>query len=123
MHEVSYRAKKDAGDLQVALYFDPETFRHVYSQYRLVVRARVGQRSRPSVADPGVANPSELMDTFYKVEEWYGDFRTVDALNLPHSYRLRFEREGPASFLCEYGIALDQVLHNQAMDPKAFVIQ
>jgi len=123
LHEVSYRAKRDAGDLQVALYFDPETFRHVYSEYQMVVRARVGQRSRPSSADPGVASPGELMDTFYKVEEWFDDFKTVDSLSLPHSYRLRFNREGPSSFLCDYGISLTQVLHNQPVDADTFVIK
>ncbi|NWG13939.1 MAG: hypothetical protein HXY20_10440 [Acidobacteria bacterium] len=123
LHEVGYRAKRDAGDIQVALYFNPETFRHVYSQYRLAVRAGVGQRSRPSMSDPGMASPSELMDTFYKVEEWFDDFRTVDSLDLPHGYRLRFSREGPAGFLCDYGISLTRVLHNQTLDPEAFVIE
>jgi hypothetical protein len=123
LHELTYRPKKDAGDLQIALYFDPETFRHVYSQYRLVERVGVGEYGRPTPANPTTTNPGT--DTFYKIEEWFDDFKTVDSLTLPHAYKLRFTREGsdPPTYICEYSISLTQVLHNQAVDPKAFVIQ
>jgi hypothetical protein len=123
LHELTYRPKKDAGDLQIALYFDPETFRHVYSHYRLVERVGVGEYGRPTQANPAGANPGT--DTFYRIEEWFDDFKMVDSLTLPHAYKLRFTREGsdPPTYICEYSISLTQVLHNQAVDPKAFVIQ
>ncbi len=123
LHELTYRPKKDAGDLQISLYFDPENFRHVYSQYRLVERAGVGQYGKPTMANPTGTSPGT--DTFYRIEEWFDDFRMVDSLSLPHAYKLRFTREGsdPPTYICEYGISLTQVLHNQALDPKAFVIQ
>jgi hypothetical protein len=119
MHELRYRPKKDPGDLQITLYFDPETFRHLYSQYRMVIRGGVGQRTRPTLADPGGTAPD---DSFFKLEEWFEDFKTVDGLTSPHKYRIRFNREGPNPFLCEYGITLTRVLHNQTIDPKSFII-
>ena len=121
LHEVKYRARQDAGDVQVALYFDPETFRHVYSEYRLIVRA-------PSVQgtdERGKALPdtSASNDVHYKIQEWFDDFRTVDSLNLPHAYKLSFSRRGPSqAAIFDYNIGLNQVLHNQAIDPKAFAI-
>jgi len=123
LHELTYRPKKDAGDLQISLYFDLENFRHVYSQYRLVERAGVGQYGKPTQANPTGTSPGA--DTFYRIEEWFDDFRTVDSLSLPHAYKLRFTREGsdPPTYICEYGISLMQVLYNQALDPQAFVIQ
>jgi hypothetical protein len=123
MHEVKYRAKKDAGDVQVALYFDPESFRHVHTEYRLVVRAGIGSRARPTMGNVGTASPGDLMDTYYKIDEWFEDFRIVDGLTLPHACKLAFTREGPSPFICEYGINLTQILHNQEIDPKSFVIQ
>ncbi len=121
LHELAYRAKRDAGDLQVFLYFSPENFRHVYSEYRLVERAGVGQYERPTQANPAGASPAT--DTFYKIEEWFDDFRTVESLILPHSYRLRFTKEGSDPYICEYSISLTRVLHNQAVDPKVFTIR
>lgn len=120
LHELKYRPKKDPGDLQVSLYFDPESFRHVYSQYRLVIRGGGGSRSIPTLTTPDYPQPAE--DTFFKLEEWFDDFRTVDALTLPYAYRLRFSREGLQPYLCEYVITLNEILHNQTIDPTSFVI-
>ncbi|MGA2263499.1 MAG: hypothetical protein ABSH28_18945 [Acidobacteriota bacterium] len=47
LHEVKYKAKKNPGDLQVALYFDPETFRHVRTQYHMV-RPQAWPQTRPN---------------------------------------------------------------------------
>lgn len=124
LHELKYRAQKDAGDVQISLYFDPESFRHVCSQYRLAVRTRsMGSRARPTMSDPGTASPADQMETYYKIEEWFDDFRSVDSLMLPHAYRMTFNIEGPSPFLCEFRIVLSQIVHNQQMDPKAFVIR
>ncbi len=120
LHEITYRPKKDAGDLRIWLCFDPESFHHVYSQYRLVERAGAGAYGKPNAANPAGSSPDT--DTFYRIEEWFDDFRTVDALSLPHAYRLRFTREGSYPYICEYTVSLNQVLHNQPLDAKTFVI-
>jgi hypothetical protein len=124
LHELRYRARKDSGDVQVSLYFDPESFRHVYSQYRLAVRTRsMGSRARPTLNDPGTASPADQMETYYRIEEWFDDFRPVDSVILPHAYRMRFSVEGPSPFLCEFSIALSRILHNQELDSTAFVVR
>jgi len=122
LHEVKYRAKRDSGDVQVALYFEPETFRHVYSEYRLIIRAQTVQGTDPfgkQAADTSAAN-----DAYYKIQEWYGDFRPEDSLSLPHDYRLSFSRRGSGeATMFEYKIALSQFTHNEQVDPVMFTIQ
>ncbi len=114
LHELRYRPRRGAWDLQIALFFDPQDFRHVLSQYRLVLRGRM------AAAPP---DSTSQMDTFYRIDERFDDFRPVDALILPHAYQLVFNREGPGTgVLCEYRIALDRILHNQSIDADAFVI-
>ncbi len=121
LHEVKYWAKKDAGDVQVALYFDPETFRHVYSEYRMIVRA-VSRQGTDERGKP-VADFSAQDDAFYKIQEWFDDFKTVDSLSIPHAYKLAFSRRGSSqAVIFEYTLDLTQIQHNQAMDPKAFAI-
>ena len=122
LHEVKYRAKRDPGDVQVALYFEPETFRHVYSEYRLIIRAQTVQGTDErgkAVADTSAAN-----DAYYKIQEWFDDFRLVESLNLPHAYRLAYSRRGSGeATMFEYRIAVSQVVQNQPVEPVTFTIQ
>ena len=113
MHELRYRAKKGIGELVVLLHFDPETFRHVHSEYHLVQPA--------SMANSPVES-SGLQDTYYHVEETFSDFKAVDGLTLPHSWKLTFSREGMGkSILIEDSLGVSQIQHNQTLDPKLFI--
>lgn len=115
VHELRYRAKKGSSDLTVSLHFDPETFRHVHSEYRMTRPANMGARPEDS---------SSQRETLYHIQEWFEDFRTVDSLNLPHNYRMTYSREGTgATTLVDFKIVLSSIMHNQTLDEKAFVIQ
>ncbi len=114
MHELRYRAKKGIGELVVLLHFDPETFRHVHSEYRLVQPA--GMANSPEKS-------SGQQDTYYHVEETFSDFKAVDGLTLPHSWKMTFSREGMGkSILIEDGLNVSQIQHNQTLDPKLFIV-
>jgi hypothetical protein len=113
MHEIRYRARKGAGELIVSLHFDPETFRHVNTEYRLV--------QPPNMANNPTASSAQ-QDTIYHIEETFGDFKTVDSLTVPHSWKITFSREGMGStVLCEDGLGISQVLHNQTLAPRTFI--
>ncbi len=116
LHEVRYGARKGAGNLQILLYFEPETFRHVYSRYQVT--------QAPSML--GITNPqqsSQQKDTIYTLVEQFGDFKTVDGLTLPHSYKFLMNIEGQGgTILYEWNIAAEQVVHNQPIDAKYFVV-
>jgi len=115
LHELKYRAKKGAGDLQISLYFDPDTFRHVGSRYRLVVPSRMGSNPLDS------ANQRE---TVYTLDEQFGNFATVDSLTLPHFYKLTMTMEGQSSsYLTEWNLRVEKVSQNQQVDPGAFVVK
>jgi len=113
-HELRYRAKKGGGDLTISLHFDPETFRHVHSEYRLVQPANMANSPAAS---------SGQSDTIFHIEETFTDFKTVDSLTLPHSWKLTFSREGMGStILSEDDLGIAQILHNQTLDPKTFIV-
>jgi len=115
LHEVKYKAKKGAGDLQVSLYFDAENFRHVRTQYRLLRPANMAGRPEDSSAQ---------RDTIYTLVEQFDNFKEVDGLTLPHACRLDFTIEGQSSTLMtEWDIAVAQIAHNQQIDPKHFSVQ
>ena len=115
VHELKYRARKGAGDVLVSLYFDPETFRHVSSQFRLIQPAGMGRTPSES---------AEQKDTIYTLVETYGDFKAVDSLTLPHTYKLVLTIEGQgATVLIDYNLAATGILDNQTLDTKTFVVQ
>jgi hypothetical protein len=115
LHEMKYRSKKGAGDLQVALYFDPESFRHVATISKLVQPASMGRSPMES---------SGQRDILYQLKEDYSDFKEVDSLTLPHAYKLVYTMEGQnQTILVDYNLAMERVAHNQPIDPKYFAVQ
>jgi len=78
---VDYRPKRGS-DLDITLFFDPETFYHVRTEYKRVITARQGANVDAS------AGQSE---TRYTMVEDFGDFREESRLMLPHSYKISLE--------------------------------
>jgi hypothetical protein len=69
------------------------------------------------------AESSDQRNTLYTLVKQFGDFKEVDSLTLPHSYKLVLTIEGQRNtILSEWNIAAEQVSHNQQIDPKYFRI-
>jgi hypothetical protein len=115
LHLLRYRPKKGT-DLDISLYFDPETFRHVMTIYKLTIQPGLAASDRGS---------SQLQESRYKIEERFGDFKTADGLSLPSSYDLRFTEELQNGFSksLEWIISSERVLNNVQIDPADFQIQ
>jgi hypothetical protein len=115
LHLIRYKPKKGT-DLDISLYFDPETFQHVLTVYKMTIQPGLASSDRGS---------SQLQETRYKIEERFGDFKTVDGLSLPSSYDLRFTEELQNGFSksLEWAITSERVLNNIEIDPANFQIQ
>jgi hypothetical protein len=115
LHEVKYRAKKGPADLQVSLYFDPVTFRHVRTQYRLVRPA--GMASDPTLS-------SAQQDTVYTLLEVFDNFKEVEGLTLPMATKLDLTIEAQnATIMTLWNFTVTAIVHNQQVDPKSFAIR
>jgi hypothetical protein len=103
LYELTYVPKKRGGngELLIRLYFDPDTFRHVLSVYRLTLRNTSG-----SIRE----GTDELKET---VEERFDDFGVVDGLTLPRHWEMRYRKE-PSSKPQElqWDIRFSNVTHN-----------
>jgi len=114
LHEVLYRPKK-GGAFQILLYFDEENFRHVRTQYRL---------ARPYVMGSRPGQNADARDTIHLVIEDFSDFKSVDSLTLPHSYRISHTIEGTSvTALTKWSLTVTELGHNQQLDPKYFSIK
>ena len=116
---MSYEAKHGSG-LDVMLYFDPETFRHVGTVYE--ASQHVGLS--PFGAAAGDQATARQQQTRYRIEERFSDFKTADGLTLPSSYDLRFTEELQNGFTSSvvWTVTTTRVLNNVTLDPKNFQI-
>ncbi len=113
VYEVKYEAKKGKGNVTAFFYFDSETFRHVRSQYKVDLT---------STQIAKISDTQEL-DHYTLVEE-FGEFKEVDGLTLPHSYKLDFTFDSPRNpFLGNWEMVINQVGHNQAIDHQVFAVK
>ncbi len=112
---IRYRPKKGT-DLEILLYFEPETFRHAMTTYQVSIHAGIGANDVES---------ARQQETRYRIEERFGDFQNSDGFTLPFHYELRFTKELQNGFtkLLEWDVAVTRVLNNVSLDPRNFQIK
>lgn len=113
LHQVKYQPRKGS-DMEISLFFDTETFRHVRTEYSRVVAANIGTG--------GVDSSASQRETRYKLVETFGDFRKEANLMLPHDYKINLEISGNAEIRDEWTLTLTNFVFNQPIDPKDFVV-
>jgi hypothetical protein len=143
LHRVDYFPKKHS-DLEIQLYFEPDTFRHVVTVYSLTISPQMGR------SDIDTARQQESR---YRLEEKFADFKSVDGLTLPGRWTIRFTAESattgaagggdlpsggaggidPAintngigsgiSPVIEYEATISNISHNVPLDPKNFEVK
>jgi hypothetical protein len=97
-HRLRYRAKKGQDTLDVFLYFDPDTFRHVATVYKASQAQQLGVTMESSSSEP---------DVYLQLEETFGEFRTVKGMTLPSSWTLRYETQAKVTQYWKYDLVSD----------------
>ena len=100
LHRLKYRAKKGQGDLQVMLWLEPETFRHVATVY-------THSRTQDMVTDP--TQSSKQSDTYYRLEERFSEFKSIAGLALPSKWTIRYEASSNTTVEWKYELAVEEV--------------
>jgi hypothetical protein len=116
LYRLQYRGK-GAGDLDVQLYFDPKTYHHVMSVYRLTIDSGIGLY--------GETSSVERKQTRDRLEERFADFRTTNGVTLPWHYELRFTQETANGFTksVEWELNVSRVMNDISLDPRNFEIK
>lgn len=113
-HELRYRPKKGERDLNVFLYFDPETYRHVYSIYRVTIPATIGLK---------IDESAQQRESRFSIEEKFDDFRTVDGLTLPSQWQVKVTVDkADDSSISVWDMNFTKASTNQVLSPDVFVI-
>jgi hypothetical protein len=111
--EVEYMPKKSMEDVKVKLYFDPSTYQHVMTEYRL----------RKVSMGGSLSTKAESTDN-YLLTEKFEDFKAVDGLTLPHKYSLSYQFQGSSgSFEVIYTVDAEKIGHNGTIDTRFYTAQ
>jgi hypothetical protein len=115
LHELKYRAKRGDQGYIVSLFFDPHTYHHVRSRYRLKIGHLIGPTDLIS---------ARQQPTFVTILEEFSDYRSVDGIALAHTYKLSLDvNRKDNSIMTEWVAKVKQVFHNRKLDPRFFRIK
>ena len=111
-----YQPKKIT-DMDISLYFDPQTYRHLMTIYKVTITGGIGEFGETSSA--------RKQETRYRIEERFSEFKAVDGLTLPNHYDLRFTLELDNGFTkaIEWEVRALGILNNQSVDPRSFEVK
>jgi hypothetical protein len=148
LHEIEYTPREGMNNIKVKLFFEPDTFRHVRTEYLLKVQGEQALQAGQTITG-GVPNSANLtsgrggattrdagmldhiVDSHYRLVERFDNFREIKfkdtkgsdtrSLFMPHTYALEYSVEGQgSSFLGRWTIKADQWMQNGKIDPSAF---
>jgi hypothetical protein len=122
--------------MKIRIYFEPETFRHVRTEYQVRIhddmsgavgggQTRIGKFQEPGPDTSGFSVLHQgLPDSIYVLVEKFDDFKKVGLLVFPHSYTINYSVEGQgATFIAEWTIKAQQWTFNRAFDERIFKAQ
>ncbi len=103
-----------SAELNVNLFFDEKTFRHIRTEYRRVVSSAIGSE---------IDNSSSQQESRYRLTEDYDDFKTYEGLTLPTSYLLDLHIEtATGTTAMEWRVKIDGMRFNDTIDAAQFKV-
>jgi hypothetical protein len=140
---LEYGSRKNLGDnLKVKIFFDPETFLHVRTEYR--VRIKNDASALPSVISGSTSSVNQDLgsrrgpddrqsqstiqtsqaDSIYVLTEKFSNFSTVDGVVLPKDYSIDYSQEGSGvAFIARWAVMVKFWKPNMPIVPEFFLAQ
>ena len=120
LHALKYSPRKGS-DVKIMLYFDPETFRHVRTDYSRTVYA--SEQRRIAGGGPGLPPPQSQQASPTRIEafEEFADFKAESGLTLPHTYKFHLQIQSevrPA--VVDWVFNLTEYSFTSPLDPAEF---
>ena len=99
LHDLRYQPRKGEGDLQIDVYFEPDTFRHVMTTYSF--RVLGGAVTSPD-------RSGGQLEGQYLLRETFAQFRTENGLTLPSQWTMDLSWEGTGGWLQRWNISAER---------------
>lgn len=143
LHEMEYAPRGGLNNIKVRLFFEPDTFRHVRTEYKLSIQGERALQAGKTITessprsggsgmitrDAGILDP--IRDSHYLLVEKFDNFKDIKfkdskgketmGLILPQSYALEYSVEGQgSSFVGHWKLSADHWVQNGEIDPSVF---
>lgn len=145
LYELRYRPRKNS-DLEISLYFDPQTYRHVETVYSYTTSTSFanlapstavgvgpssgGRGGSVSGGTQGAGGTAETaaarqVPNRYRLTEKFSDFKTVDGVTLPTQEDIQFSQElqNGRTTLWDYDLKGLEIANNMGIDAKNFEVK
>jgi len=145
LYELRYRPNKNS-DLEISLYFDPETYRHVETIYNYSVSQNFAPIAPSAMAGKAIqaGGPSDSgtptitltqptretamgrqLPNRYRLQEKFSDFKTVDGVTLPTHEDLQFTQElqNGRTILWDWDLKSLDISNNIGVDARNFEVK
>jgi hypothetical protein len=148
LYDLRYHAHND-GSLEIHLYFDPQTYRHVETTYsydsEVLADAEATNRDRsrfnagayddsklangaPAAAPPGAGSEKVTaahLPNRYRLQEKFSDFKTIGGFTVPteDDIQLSQEFQNGKTTLSEWKLGSLDIANNMGVDPKNFEVK
>ena len=112
LYELEYQPADWFGDMKIRMYFEPDSFRHVRTEYKV----RTGITG-------STGNMLGTEDLYYTLVEKFEDFKNAGEFTLPHRYALHYavDGAGQAGFIADWILTAQKIdLNVPDIDPKIF---
>jgi len=133
--DLRYQPKRST-EMDIHMYFDPETYRHVQTVYTITLASGLGG-SVPSMSDmvglttqagqsgSDPTRSSKQQQIRYTLEERFSDFNTADGITLPTHYNIHFTQEAQdgKTTVYEWDVMANEVSENMSLDPRNFQVK
>ena len=123
LHALKYTPRKGS-DLKITLFFEPETFRHVRTEYSRTIYA--SEQRRISGGGPALPPEQRQQASAARIDayEEFADFKPEAGLNLPHTYTFHLSIQSevrPA--MVDWVLNLTTFAFNAPLNPAEFMQQ
>jgi hypothetical protein len=112
---LGYQPKKGT-DLQISLFFEPVTYRHVMTTYKI---------SRGPGIGASLVDTARKQAARFEIQERFSEFKSIDSLVLPTHYDLRYTEEQDNGFTktVEWEVRAVKIVNNLSIDARSFEVK
>jgi hypothetical protein len=131
LHQLTYKMRH--GDVSVRLYFEPDTYRHVYTIYTLTRTSGLGTNGAgnpdlpegPAMGGMGAQSAevrtARQQETRLRLEESFSDFVAFNGVTLPTTWKVTYTSEGgKESQVHEYLVRANRIENNAKLENADF---
>jgi hypothetical protein len=113
---LKYEPRKNSEGLQIRLYFDPVSFRHVMTVYEAAISVTGAESMTPNFQNHSGITAQEGHQL---LRESFGEFKAIDGIVLPSKWTIELIDDVKGTSMMRWDIEIQHAVH-APVDPAAF---